>query len=396
MKSALCCLILLLGVSHAAFVTPPTGKVIDNEFILLLSRNTSSAIHDDLYESLNGIKKFSIGDNYKAIHAKLSEVQLKWVKTHKDVESIEHNQIITKADDDDTTCPDTQVEPMSWGQKRITTTSPEDVIETFSHNSNWGSGVDVYILDTGVRCSHVEFEGRCINGLNTAGGSHDDVDGHGTHCAGTVAGKTYGIAKSATIIAVKVLGDTGTGTTAGVIEGVEYVAINAAKRKRPSLANMSLSGDHSAAVNNAVNSVIVSGVGITVAAGNNAADACNYSPSSALGPISVGNTELAASGIKQIDARAYLSNYGPCTDIFAPGSSIIAAFSSSDDAYATMSGTSMAAPHVAGAMAVILTTEKHLNPTELKKRILSNAIPNIIENLQGTSSPNLMLYVPCF
>ena len=397
MRSTFLCLFSLMGAGSAAYLTAPTGKVIDGEYIILMTKNSTATHHEQVFTETKGIRKFSIGDSYKAIHAKLNGEQLDWLRHHKAVELIEHNQIVTTAESNQMlrklSCPNIQNEPLSWGQKRTTTSSPEDVIAAFAHDSNWGTGVDAYVVDTGVRCSHTEFTGRCIWGTNTAGGSNTDVNGHGTHCAGTVAGSTYGLAKSATIIAVKVLGDSGSGSTAGVIAGVEFVATNSKSRGRPSVANMSLGGGYSAASNNAVDAAVKEGISFAVSAGNDNKDACGNSPASASDCVTVGSTALESQGNTPIDGRSSFSNYGTCVDIFAPGSSIIAAYATSDTAFATLSGTSMAAPHVAGAMAIFLT-EGERTPAEIKQSLDSMAADNLVRNA-GPGSPNKFLHVQC-
>ena len=397
MKSAFLCLFSMVGLTNAAYLAAPTGKTIAGEYIIMMGKNATAVEHEQVFSATKGIKKFTIGDSFKAIHAKLNGEQMDWLRSHGAVEFVEHNQVVTTAGSDQMlkklSCPNTQSEPLSWGQKRTTTSSPADVLAAFSHDKNWGNGVDAYVVDTGVRCSHSEFIGRCIWGTNTAGGSNTDVNGHGTHCAGTVAGSTYGLAKSATIIAVKVLGDNGSGSTAGIIAGVQWVATNSKSRGKPSVANMSLGGGYSAASNNAVNAAVKEGISFAVAAGNDNRDACSYSPASATDCVTVGSTALESQGNTPIDGRSSFSNYGTCVDIFAPGSAIIAAYSTSDTAFATLSGTSMASPHVAGAMAVLMT-EGNASPANIKAALDSTSAGGLVRNA-GTGSPNKFLHVQC-
>eukprot|EP01064_Diplonema_japonicum_P016768 TRINITY_DN247_c0_g1_i1.p1 TRINITY_DN247_c0_g1~~TRINITY_DN247_c0_g1_i1.p1 ORF type:complete len:395 (+),score=131.32 TRINITY_DN247_c0_g1_i1:63-1247(+) len=372
-------------------LSPATDKVVKDEFILLLHSNITVADHDALNERVKG-KKFSIGKGFRAVHATLNEESLEWVLAQEHlVKKVEHNQVVRLVQE---TC-NAQQRDASWGQARTTNAGPQNVVNTFAHNPDWGKDIDIYIVDTGIRCTHVDFkdtegESRCLWGANTAGGSNTDVNGHGTHCASTSGGIRYGIAKASTLIAVKVLGDNGSGTTAGVIAGVQFVADNAATRKKKSVANMSLGGGFSTASNNAVDAAVGTGVSFAVAAGNDNADARNYSPASAKDCVTVGSTELANSGGTQVDARSSFSNYGSTLDIFAPGSNIVAAYSTSDTAYATLSGTSMASPHVAGAMALYAQTN---SPAEVKKLLNDNAETGILQI--GTGSPNKMLHVPC-
>ncbi len=245
------------------------------------------------------------------------------------------------------------------------------------------TGVHAYIIDTGVLLSHSQFSGRIGNGFDavTAGGSANDCNGHGTHVAGTVGGTTWGVAKDVTIHPVRVLGCTGSGTTAGVVAGMNWVAAN---RLLPAVANMSLGGGASSAIDAAVESLSNAGVTVVVAAGNNNASACNYSPARAPSAITVGST---TSG----DARSSFSNYGTCLDVFAPGSSITSSWHTSTTAANTISGTSMASPHVAGAAALYLAVNPSATPAQVTTAITSNATQNVVTGI-GSGSPNRLLY----
>ncbi len=212
-----------------------------------------------------------------------------------------------------------------------------------------GAGVTTYIIDTGIRADHVEFGGRVTSGYTAIsdGVGSNDCNGHGTHVAGTVAGSTVGVAPSATLVPVRVLSCSGGGTIAGVIAGINWTIANHLPGV-PAVANMSLGGGYSPALNSAVAAAVADGIVFAVAAGNENADACGVSPASEPTAITVGSTTST-------DARSSFSNYGPCLDIFAPGSSILSAWITSATATDTYSGTSMAAPHVAGAAAVLLS-----------------------------------------
>jgi subtilisin family serine protease len=207
-----------------------------------------------------------------------------------------------------------------------------------------------------------------------------DCNGHGTHVAGTVGGTTWGVAKGVSLIPVRVLDCTGSGTWSGVIAGVDWVATST---QRPAVANMSLGGDASTAVDAAVAGAVAKGVTMVVAAGNSNADACNYSPSREPSAITVGATTSA-------DARASYSNYGSCVDIFAPGSGITSAWYAAYDATNVLSGTSMASPHVAGSAALILAANPTASPAAVAAQLLSGATPNRITSV-GTGSPNLLV-----
>jgi len=249
--------------------------------------------------------------------------------------------------------------------------------------TNTGAGVRAYIVDTGIRGTHVEFTGRMAAGytaINDRNGT-SDCNGHGTHVAGTVGGTTYGIAKGVTLVPVRVLNCRGSGTNSGVIAGVDWVA---AQTHRPAVANMSLGGGANTSLDNAVANAVSRGITFVVAAGNSGANACNYSPARAASAITVGATTST-------DARASYSNFGSCVDIFAPGSSITSAWHKNDTQTNTISGTSMASPHVAGVAALVLQGSPSASPSSVTNAILGNATSGKVTNA-GTGSPNLLLY----
>ncbi|HLL53769.1 MAG TPA: S8 family serine peptidase [Myxococcaceae bacterium] len=253
---------------------------------------------------------------------------------------------------------------------------------TYVYNAD-GAGAHVYIVDTGVKLTHQEFTGRMGTGFDavTSGGSANDCNGHGTHVAGTTAGTVYGIAKRATVHPVRVLDCNGSGTNAGVIAGVDWVKNN---HVRPAVANMSLGGGASQALDDSVNNAVAAGVVFVVAAGNDNQNACNYSPARAANALTVGSTTNG-------DARSSFSNYGTCLDIFAPGSSITSAWHTSDSATNSISGTSMASPHVAGVAALYVAANTSATPSQVEQALESNATSGVITSI-GTGSPNLLLY----
>lgn len=243
-----------------------------------------------------------------------------------------------------------------------------------------GSGVRAYIVDTGIRLSHSEFGGRAVFGFDAFGGNGSDGNGHGTHVAGTVGGSVYGVAKGVTLVAVRVLDNNGSGTTSGVIAGVDWVTANHVK---PAVANMSLGGGASSTLDTAVNNSINAGVTYVLASGNENVDACNSSPARVAAAITVNSSTSS-------DARSSFSNWGSCTDIFAPGSSITSAWYTGDTATSTISGTSMASPHVAGVAALYLQSNPGATPAAVWAAIRDTATTNAISGVNG--SPNLLVY----
>lgn len=218
-----------------------------------------------------------------------------------------------------------------------------------------GRGVTVYILDTGIRYSHADFQGRASLGFDAFGGDGSDCRGHGTHVAGTVGGRTYGVAKEVQLISVRVLDCAGSGTTAGVIAGLDWTIANAV---RPAVVNMSLSGDADEALDAAVRRTVAAGITVSVAAGNQARDACSYSPGRVAEAITTGATDNA-------DRKPYFSNWGACIDWYAPGVGVVSASNSDDNATATMNGTSMSAPQSTGVAAILLAAHPGATPAQL-------------------------------
>ncbi|MFY1688993.1 S8 family peptidase [Plantactinospora sp. WMMB782] len=280
----------------------------------------------------------------------------------------------------------TQPNPPSWGLDRVDQRSlPLNSSYTYP---NTASDVNAYVIDTGIRFSHNDFGGRAVTGFDAIdGGAADDCHGHGTHVAGTLGGGSYGVAKAARIHGVRVLNCAGEGTTAQVVAGMDWVTANAV---RPAVANMSLGGSADSAIDTAVNNSINAGITYVVAAGNGNAlgvrqNACNYSPARVSNAITVGATSST-------DAAASFSNFGTCVDILAPGVSITSAWSTSNTATNTISGTSMASPHVAGAAAMVLSANPTWSPQQVRDYLVTNSTPNAVSNV-GTGTPNQLLYV---
>lgn len=294
-----------------------------------------------------------------------------------------------------------------WGLARISHRHSLSfgTFNKYLYSGHGGEGVDVYVIDTGCNTEHVDFEGRAHWGKTIPVGDEDaDGNGHGTHCSGTIAGKKYGVAKKANIYAVKVLKSNGSGTMSDVVKGVEWAAtshldqVKAAKdgkRKgfKGSAANMSLGGGKTTALDDVVNAAVVAGVHFAVAAGNDNSDACRYSPAAAQKAVTVGASALD-------DSRAYFSNWGKCTDIFAPGLSIQSTWIGSKYAVNTISGTSMASPHICGLLAYYLSLQpsvdseyatEPITPEKLKADLLSVATVGALSDLPK-DTPNLLAW----
>ncbi|MGI2856802.1 S8 family serine peptidase [Shewanella algae] len=269
----------------------------------------------------------------------------------------------------------------TWGLDRI---DQRDLpLNSNYHYDYDGSGVTAFVIDTGVRNTHNEFGGRASSGYDFIDNDNDssDCNGHGTHVAGTIGGSTYGVAKNVNIVGVRVLNCSGSGTNSGVISGINWVKNNA---QGPSVANMSLGGGASQALDDAVNAAVAAGISFVVAAGNDNSNACNYSPARAANAVTVGSTTST-------DSRSSFSNYGTCLDIYAPGSSITSAWYNSNSATNTISGTSMASPHVAGVAALYLAENPALSPTQLTNLLVSRASSGKVGDAK-TGSPNKLLY----
>ncbi len=275
---------------------------------------------------------------------------------------------------------DTQPNPPSWGLDRIDQRDlPLDSSYTYATS---GTGVTAYIIDTGIRTTHADFGGQASWGTNTVDSNNTDCNGHGTHVAGTVGGTAHGVAKDVKLVAVKVLNCQGSGTLAGVAAGIDWVTANAVK---PAVANMSLGASGTnASLENAVRNSISSGVTYAIASGNSSADACNFTPARTPEAITVNSTD-------RNDARSSFSNFGTCTDIFAPGRDITSAWNTSDSATNTISGTSMATPHVAGVAALYQSAHPTATPAQVQTALKDFASKGNVTN-PGAGSPNNLLF----
>ncbi|KAJ1975986.1 proteinase B [Dimargaris verticillata] len=321
---------------------------------------------------------------------------LERIREAQEVAFIEHDSIVNV---------DAEEKGAPWGLARVSSRDKLSLrnFNRYIYDERAGEGVTAYVVDTGINIEHVDFEGRAIWGMTVPKNDQDiDGNGHGTHVAGTIGGKKYGVAKKVQLVAVKVLGTNGSGTMSDVVKGVEFTVEHHTKARtiaekegrvfKGSVANMSLGGGKSRALDLAVDAAVGEGVLYAVAAGNDNRDACSYSPAASELAITVG-----ASTIR--DERAYFSNFGKCVDVFAPGYNIESAWIGSKYATNTISGTSMATPHVAGLAAYVVSLQPNstspfftgmLSPKQVKELILKTATPDAISDVKG--SPNLLIY----
>lgn len=304
--------------------------------------------------------------------ASLPEQALNGLVHNPNVEYIEADQVVSL---------EATQSPATWGIDRIDQRAlPLSNSYTYDFT---GAGVTAYIIDTGILFSHSEFSGRATSGWDFVDNDSDatDCNGHGTHVAGTVGGATYGVAKGVSLVALRVLNCSGSGTTSGVIAGINWVTEDHTTGK--AVANMSLGGGVSTSLDTAVKNSIADGVVYAIAAGNSNRDACKFSPARVPEAITVGATTST-------DARASYSNYGKCLDLFAPGSSITSAWYTSNTATNTISGTSMATPHVTGVAALYL--EGHSGTAQqVRDAIVTAATAGVVKSA-GRLSPNLLLF----
>ena len=349
--------------------------------VVLKGPNGSSSIEADISRAGGRTeRRFTHVLNGLSVRIKNSEVAR--LRNNPNVLSVEPDQQMFAVD--------TQSPTPSWGLDRIDQRSLP-LNSTFTATAQ-GSGVDTYIVDTGIYASHTEFTGRLAAGFSSIADSNgtNDCNGHGTHVAGTTAGTTYGIAKSATLIPVRVLDCSGSGSNSGVIAGLDWIVAHHISGKA-AVVNMSLGGGASTALDTAVQNVINDGIVMVVAAGNSNVDACNTSPARATNALTVGATGQYSTG-ETTDSRSSYSNYGPCLDIFAPGSRITSSWIGGSAAISTISGTSMAAPHVAGVAAVLFGRYPSSTASQIASMLRTAATPNVVIG-PGTGSPNYLLYL---
>ena len=354
---------------------------VGSYIVVLKGSNSSSSVEADIARAGGRTeRRFTHVLNGLSVRMRNSEVAR--LRNNPNVLLVEPDQQMTALD--------TQNPTPSWGLDRIDQRSLP-LNSTFTATAQ-GSGVDTYIVDTGIYASHTEFSGRLAAGFSSIADSNgtNDCNGHGTHVAGTTAGTTYGIAKLATLIPVRVLDCAGSGSNSGVIAGLDWIVAHHISGKS-AVVNMSLGGGASTALDSAVQNVINDGIVMVVAAGNSNVDACNTSPARAANALTVGATGQYSAG-ETTDSRSSYSNFGPCLDIFAPGSRITSSWIGGSTATNTISGTSMASPHVAGVAAVLFGRYPGSTASQIASMLLISATPNVVIG-PGTGSPNYLLYL---
>jgi len=370
-----------LSLTHESKLLKVDGPVIENEYIVVLKDGISASKVESHMAWLDRIMKsreeqsvetrYDIG-TFNGYAGKFSQFVLEKILSNSNVQYVEPNGIVTLSEEEDALV--IQRSPRSWGLDRLDQNRlPLDTL--YHYDSTAGGGVNAFIIDTGIYLNHNDYKGRVSWGANYADSINDDCNGHGTHVAGTVGGTQYGVAKSVTMIAVKVLNCAGSGSFSGIISGVNYVTSrHQSSSNKKTVANMSLGGSKSQALNDAVDSSSNAGVIHVVAAGNEGTDACTKSPASAPTAISIGASS-------RTDVCASFSNRGSCLEVYAPGVDIVSSYIGSAGAEATMSGTSMAAPHAAGVVACHLSRFGTSTPAAMRTRLQNNSWKNVLTSV---------------
>ncbi|KAG8936603.1 subtilisin-like serine protease [Tulasnella sp. 418] len=364
----------LLSVVPRAFAAPNKlgvekieGQKNDGSYIVKLKDGASKiSAMDYLKNHLDDQSSITYDYNssyFNAFSGKFSPQALEEIMTLKTVEYIAEDAMVY-AYDEQRNAP--------WGLQRSSRkgplprgSNPNVLNYNYKYPTNPGTGVNVYVLDTGINLGHVNFNGRAVFGYSAVQGTADG-NGHGTHCAGTAVGSLYGLAKNSKVIAVKVLTDEGSGSTSGIIAGINWVVSQHRQTNRPSIISMSLGGSANTPLDNAVTAAVRAGIHVVVAAGNDNDNAAKYSPARASSVITVGAIAIS-------DVRASFSNFGSVVDVYAPGQNVISSWIGSNTATKNISGTSMATPHVAGILAVYIAKYGNMSPENLTKLVISQA-----------------------
>ena len=357
------------------------STAIEGEYIVVMEKQGRSDVAKSEAKSVRSDARDAGGDvrevfntAFNGFSASLDKDALEEVRSNPDVAYVQANHRYTTQGD--------QADP-TWGLDRVDQAALP--LDKNYHYEQTGAGVTAYIIDTGIRLSHSEFGGRAELGWDTVndGQNGNDCNGHGTHVAGTVGGSTYGVAQGVTLVAVRVLNCAGSGSWSGVIAGIDWVTGNHLPGQ-PSVANMSLGGSASAAVDKAVSNSIANGVSYAIAAGNGnfvgiAQDACKSSPARVPAAMTVSATD-------QNDRKASWANYGKCVDWFAPGVGITSAWIGGDGATGTISGTSMATPHTAGVAALYLQTHSGASPSAVRDALYANTTKAVVTASKTTNN----------
>ncbi|WP_432061216.1 S8 family serine peptidase [Streptomyces sp. S1] len=373
------------GPFAGAAPTPAEGTVyglgaenaVAGSYVVLLDETTDKAGKTELAKEYGGTLRRSYDSQVNGFSVNnLTETEAKRLAADPSVAKVVQNRTFS--------INETQENPPSWGLDRVDQADTAGD-QKYTYPDAAGEGVTAYVIDTGVRVSHGDFGGRATDGFDAIDNDNtaQDGNGHGTHVAGTIAGSAHGVAKKAKIVAVRVLDDNGSGTTEQVIAGIDWVTEN---HQGPSVANMSLGGSADPALDEAVKKAIASGVTFGVAAGNESSDAGQGSPSRVAEAITV------ASSTKD-DQQSSFSNFGAVVDIYAPGSDITSAWNDSDTGTKTISGTSMATPHVVGAAAVYLAGHPDATPAQVAEALVGGASADKIGNASPGTANKLLKIV---
>jgi subtilisin family serine protease len=368
-------ILILAAIVGVALATAGGGhaRTIPGQYIVVLEDDVRAANVATAHSRLGARVLGVYGAALKGYAARLTPSELAAVRADPRVAWVEPDRTVHALT--------TQTNP-PWGLDRIDQRS-RTLSRTFTY-FNTGAGVRAYVIDTGIRFNHTQFGGRAVTGYDAVnGGSADDCNGHGTHVAGTIGGSTYGVAKGVTLVGVRVLGCNGSGSTSGVIAGVNWVTGNH-QAGQPAVANMSLGGGASSALDNAVRNSIADGISYAVAAGNGnifgmAVNACNTSPARVGEAMTISATDSS-------DRKASWANYGNCVDWFAPGVSITSAWRTSNTATRTTSGTSMATPHTAGVAALYLQSNPNASPASVRSALFNLTTKGVVTSSSTTSN----------
>jgi subtilisin family serine protease len=365
----------------ASLATVARYPVVPGSYIVVLKPEVRDVpgLARGLVDGAGGTLKFTYTAALPGFAADLPEQAVEALRRNPNVAYVEPDGVVEHFGGGTQPAP-----PAPWGLDRVDQrTLPLSASYTWGTS---GTGVHVYIVDTGIRTTHQDFGGRATWAFSSVKGKDGNLDtdchGHGTHVAGTVGGTRFGVAKEVQLYAVRVLDCSGSGTWSGVIAGIDWVTAN---HRSPAVANMSLGGSYNQALNDAVAGSIASGVVYAVAAGNSTTDACTFSPASTPAALTVGATT-------KLDGQASYSNFGSCLDLSAPGTFVLSAYNRSDTDAVYLSGTSMAAPHVAGAAALYLETHPSASQAEATAALLGAATPNVVAGVPA-GSPNQLLFV---